>query len=65
METGHKFINLLENVEIVKIKSNINQHKLLEELEILKEKKKGTNSLMNMKTVFNNEEIFYCILQKD
>ena len=62
METGHKFINPLENIVIIKVENNLNEWKLYEELEILKEKN-NSNILMNIKTEFSNEEIFYHIWQ--
>ena len=64
MEERHKFINPIENHGIIKIESKTNVRKLKEELEILKERKKGLNNLMNIKVNFENEEIFYHIIKK-
>jgi Reverse transcriptase (RNA-dependent DNA polymerase) len=61
-ESGHKFINPKENMEIIKIENNPQKRKLIEELEILKVKKEDKNKLMNIKVDFTNEEIFYYIL---
>ena len=61
-ESGHKFINPNENMEIIKIENNPQKRKLIEELEILKVKKEDKNKLMNIKVDFTNEEIFYYIL---
>ena len=44
-----------EYVEILKIESNVNKRKLLDEIEILKVKIKNKNPLMNIKKKFNNE----------
>lgn len=65
LETGHQFINPIENVEILKIEGNQKRRKLFEELAILKEKKENVDSLMNIKTAFDNEQIFYRILQQE
>lgn len=58
METGQKFINLLENFDILKTERDSSQHKLLEVLEILS---KGNNRLINIQMTFNNEEMFLLI----
>lgn len=50
----HKSGRILGIIE----EGNLNQWKLLEELEISKEKKKNTNSFMNIKIMSNNEDIF-------
>lgn len=59
IEENHKFVNLVENYEIIKIVNNTNKKTLME--EILKEK--DLNNLMNVKINFDNEEIFYLILK--
>ena len=62
METGHTFINPLENLEITEVKSNSNKRKLWEELEILKERKNNNILIctlrMNLvkKKYFNKNE---------
>ena len=38
--------------------------RLREELEILKEREKGLDNLINIKIKFDNEEIFYNIIKK-
>ena len=43
--------------------NNTVERKLREELEILKERQKGLDNLMNTKNKFDNEEIFYTFLQ--
>ena len=65
LETGHEFVNPIENVTILKIERKLKQRKLMEELVILKEKKKDANTLMNIKTEFDNEQIFYHILKTE
>ena len=63
-ETGHRFLDPTENVEIVRLENNISKRKLYEELEILKVRKKNSNALMNIKTEFSNEDMFYYILKE-
>ena len=64
-ESGHKFINPNENMEIIKIENNQQKRKLIEELEIPKVKKEDKNKLMNIEVDFTNEEIFYYILNNN
>lgn len=64
MDEHHKFINPTENYDIIAIKNNTSERKLKEELEILKERGKGLNNLMNIKVNVENEDIFYFILKK-
>ena len=40
------------------------ERKLREELEILKEREKGLDNLINIKIKFDNEEIFYNMIKK-
>ena len=49
IEDNHKFINPLEEYEIVKVVNNTVERKLMEELEILKEREKGIDNLINTK----------------
>ena len=44
--------------------SNTVKRRLREELEILKETEKGLENIMNTKTKFKNEGIFYNIIMK-
>lgn len=64
MEENHQFINPLEKYEIIKVEYNNVKRKLEEELEILKERRKGISNLINGKVKFENEDIFYHILKK-
>ena len=64
IEDNHKFLNPLEDYEIVKVVNNTVERKLREELEILKEREKGVENLINTKIKFDNEEIFYNIIKK-
>lgn len=43
------------NTEIVKTERNCHQHKLCETLETLRKNKEDKNSVMNIKSLFNNE----------
>ena len=61
---SHKFVNPLEEYEIVKVVNNTVKRKLREELEILKEREKGLGNLINIKIKFDNEEIFYNMIKK-
>ena len=54
----------MEEYEIVKVVSNTVERKLREELEILKERDKGLDNLINIKIKFDNEEIFYNMIKK-
>ena len=63
IEENHKFVDPLEEYEIIKIEYNTMERKLKEELEIIKERKKGTNNLMNAQVKFENEEVFYHLLK--
>lgn len=63
-ETKHKFTDPTENCKIIKIENKVEERKLKEELEILKQRKKDKSKLMNIKINFENEEIFYHILKK-
>ena len=56
-----KFINPLRNVEIIIVKTNLNKRKLYRK-DILKEKTKRNNTLTNIKTEYNDEDIFYSII---
>ena len=49
----------MEEYEIVKVVNNTVERKLREELEILKEREKGLDNLINIKIKFDNEEILY------
>ena len=60
--THLKFVNPLEEYEIVKLVNNTVERKLIEELEILKEREKGLDNLINIKIKFDSEEIFYLSL---
>ena len=53
-----------EYYEIVKIVNNTVERKLRDELEILKEREKGLDNLINIKIKFDNEEIFYNMIKK-
>ena len=64
MDTGHSFVNPMNNVEILKIEKDMGKRKLMEELEILKIKKENKEKLMNIQTDFNNDEIFFHVLRK-
>ena len=64
IEENHKFVNPLQDYEILKVVNNIVERKLREESEILKETEKGLDILMNTKTIFDNKEIFYNIIRK-
>ena len=64
MEKNHEFVNPLEKYEIIKVEYNTVKRKLEEELEILKERKKGADNLINEKVKFENEDIFYHIWRK-
>ena len=44
---SHKFVNPLEEYEIVKVVNNTVERKLREELEILKEREKRLDNLIN------------------
>ena len=50
IEENHKFVNTLEDYEILKVVSNTVKRRLREELEILKEREKVLENLMNTKT---------------
>lgn len=63
-ETKHKFPNLTENVEIIRLEDNIYKRKLIEEVEILKMKKEEKDKLLNIKVDFANEDMFYHIIRK-
>ena len=63
-DISYKFVNPLEDYEIVKVVNNTVERKLREELEILKEREKGLDNLINIKIKFDNEEIFYNIIKK-
>ena len=54
----------MEDYEIVKVVNNTVEMKLREELEILKEREKGLENLINTNIKFDNEEIFYNIVKK-
>ena len=64
VEENHKIVKPLEECEIIKVEHNSAERKLREELEILKERKKDLNSLINSKVKINNEDIFYHISRK-
>ena len=49
----------MEDNEILKVVNDTVERKLREELEILKEREKGLDNLINIKIKFDNEEIFY------
>ena len=49
IEDNHKFVNPLEEYEIVKVVNNTVERKLRGELEILKEREKGLDNLINTK----------------
>ena len=63
LEVNHKFVNPLEDYEIVKVVNNTVESKLREELQILKEREKGLDNFINIKIKFDNEEIFYNIIK--
>lgn len=63
MVKKHKFVNPTEKFEILNIENKSNKRKLREELEILKQRIKDSEKLMNIKTYFENEDIFYYILK--
>jgi hypothetical protein len=65
IETNHKFVNPLENYEIIKVINNNNERKINEELEILKEREKNINNLMNIQIKFENEDIFHYIIKNN
>ena len=54
IEDNHKFVNPSEDYEIVKVVNNTVERELKEELEILKEREKGLQNLINTKTKFDN-----------
>jgi predicted GIY-YIG superfamily endonuclease len=58
LEEGHKFIDPFESYKIIKIVNKDRERKLKEEVEILKIRNKNEGRLMNIKTKFDNEEIF-------
>jgi hypothetical protein len=64
MEKKHKFIDPTEKYEVLGIENKLRVRKLKEELEILKLRKMNKNKLMNIKTYFDNEDIFYHVLKK-
>ena len=64
IEENHKFVNPLEDYEILKVVNNTVERKLREELEISKEREKGLENLMNTKSKFDNEETFYNTIKK-
>ena len=64
VDENHRFVNPLEEYEIVKVEQSPVERKLRDELEILKERKKNLNSLINSKAQFKNEDMFYHILSK-
>ena len=64
IEKGHKFVNPIENFEVLGIENKITERRIREELEILKQKKIDENKLINIKTSFDNEDIFYYIVKK-
>lgn len=58
------FKSLVENYRIKKVIRNTVERKFREELEILKEIEKDLNKIMNIKTIFENEEIFSHLIKK-
>ena len=61
---SHKFVNPFEGYEIIKVVNNTVERKLREKLEILKEREKGLDNLINIKIKFDIEEIFYNMIKK-
>ena len=59
----HKFVNPLEDYEISKVVNNTVERKLREELEILKEREKGLDSLIKTNIKSDNQEMFYNIIK--
>ena len=64
IEEGHKFIDPVVNYKIIKVMSKEKERKLKEEVEILKIRNKDEKRLMNIKTIFANEEIFKHLIRQ-